>query len=131
MLRVYRTVLNNLTTNRRNGNMFYAESYNQEWRVTVDEEGSVSSVELLSGGSALGTRTTFKKKPQLGETQLTEAIKTTCFDFFVRNGQQVMTDSLIEVIRGRDAELMQSTLQGIMTDCQRRLAMLHLGNKDD
>ncbi len=111
--------------------MFYAESYNQEWRATVDEEGSVSSVEFLSGGSALGTRTTFKKKPQLGETQLIEAIKIACFDFFVRNGQQVMTDSLIEVLKGRDAELMQSTLQGIMTDCQRRLNMLHIGNKDD
>ena len=106
--------------------MFYAESYNQEWWVTVNEEGTVTSVELLNGGSAFGTRTTFKKDPKLGETRLTEAIKITCFGFFARNGQSVVIDSLVEVLRGRDAELIQHALQGIMTDCQRRLGKLRI-----
>ena len=104
--------------------MFSAKNKEQEWNVVIDD-GNVTSIEFLDGCLALGARTTYKRKPLPGEVQLTKAIKKAAFEFYVHNSQPVALDSMIEMLNGEDASIMEDVLNNLVADCQRRLKLIN------
>ena len=100
--------------------MFSAKNKEQEWNVVISD-GNATSIEFLDGCLALGPRTTYKKDPQMGEVQLTQAIKKAAFEFYAHNSQPVIFDSMIEMLNGEDLSVMEEVLKTLVEYYQKRL----------